>query len=185
MRYVSLSLSALLDSPCYSTELQPCQHVLVHWSGNSPQRSRWCQVCPPGEETIQYQGLYQLGALRGQACCCPEANSCLCSIRRVVVWQTTYNIQRNNSVFKKGLNNHRKVLSAIVAASIDQFLSFNLENIPNAYVIAATVMSTFKSRCLSANLYFPIYPFYFSKLWGILSGKQEAWTDIPEDQGWE
>lgn len=39
----------------------------------------------------------------------------------------TYSIQRNNGVLKKGLHDHSKVLSAIVAASVHQFVCLDLK----------------------------------------------------------
>lgn len=40
---------------------------------------------------------------------------------------STYSIQRNDGVLKKGLHNHGKVLSAIIAASVHQFFCYSLK----------------------------------------------------------
>ena len=73
---ISLFLFSLPDSPCYSTEQQPCQHVPVNWSGNSPQRSRSHQVCHPGGEWIQLHCLCVSCVLRRYECLGP-VDKCL------------------------------------------------------------------------------------------------------------
>lgn len=108
-------------SPCYSTELQPCQRVPFHWSGNSPQRSRWCQACCPGEEIIHQYLWKGLVIVQLIFVCVYRAQ------RRFGGTWWAYSIQRNDGVLKKGLHDHSKVLSVIVMASIRHFFRFNLK----------------------------------------------------------
>lgn len=70
-------------SPCCSTKQQPCQHVLAHWSGNSPERSTWCQAGLPG------------GSKHTTVCItCPEGDSFCPKAKCLYIWCTSVKSER-------------------------------------------------------------------------------------------